>query len=150
MGSSGGPDGLRPQHVAELIGDLDAGPGLLRATTAIINLLLAGNCPQELRSILFGGTLFALRKSCGGLRPIAIGYVWRRLASKCANAYAIPRVSPHLTPRQLGVGVPGGCEAAIHATRQFLHNMDPGFILVKLDLSNAFNSLHRDSMLTGA
>jgi Reverse transcriptase (RNA-dependent DNA polymerase) len=147
MGSSGGPDGLRPQHVAELINDQDAGPGLLRATTAFINLLLDGVCPSELRSIFFGGTLFALRKSSGGLRPIAIGYVWRRLASKCANAYAIPRVTPHLTPRQLGVGVPGGCEAAVHATRRFMKNMDSGSVVVKLDISNAFNSLHRDRML---
>ena len=147
MGSSGGPDGLRPQHIAELIGDQDAGPGLLRAITAFINLLLSGTCPQELRSILFGGTLFALRKSCGGLRPIAIGYVWRRLASKCANAFAIPRVTPYLAPKQLGVGVPGGCEAATHAARRFLNDMESGSIIVKLDISNAFNSLHRDSML---
>src|SRR6218665_1722784 len=99
MGSEGGPNGLRPQHIAELMADPDAGPGLLKTTTAVINLLLAGTCPQELRSILFGGTLLALRKSCGGLRPIAIGYVRRRLASKCANAFAIPRVTPYLTDR---------------------------------------------------
>src|SRR6218665_1234130 len=141
-GSSGGPDGLRPQHVSELLGDPDSGPGLLRAMTALVNLLLAGTCPQEIRTILFGGTLFALRKSSGGLRPIAIGYTWRRLASKCANAYAIPKVTSFLSPKQLGVGVPGGCEAAIHATRRFLGSMNPDSILVKLDLSNAFNSLH--------
>src|SRR6218665_2159218 len=109
----------------------------------LVNLLLAGTCPQEIRTILFGGTLFALRKSSGGLRPIAIGYTWRRLASKCANAYAIPKATSFLSPKQLGVGVPGGCEAAIHATRRFLGSMNPDSILVKLDLSNAFNSLHR-------
>lgn len=133
--------------MSELLGDPDSGPGLLRAMTALVNLLLAGTCPQEIRTILFGGTLFALRKSSGGLRPIAIGYTWRRLASKCANAYAIPKVTSFLSPKQLGVGVPGGCEAAIHATRRFLGSMNPDSILVKLDLSNAFNSLHRDSML---
>lgn len=147
MGSSGGPDGLRPQHVVELVGDPDAGPGLLRAMTALVNLLLAGTCPQELRPVLFGGTLFALRKKSGGLRPIAIGYTWRRLASKCANAYAIPRLTSFLSPKQLGVGIPGGCEAAVHATRRFLANTGPDSVVVKLDLSNAFNSLHRDSML---
>src|SRR6218665_812194 len=86
-------------------------------------------------------------KKSGGLRPIAIGYTWRRLASKCANAYAIPRLTSFLSPKQLGVGIPGGCEAAVHATRRFLANTGPDSVVVKLDLSNAFNSLHRDSML---
>src|SRR6218665_2357482 len=149
-GSSGGPDDLRSQHVSELLGDPDSGPGLLRAMTTLVNLLLAGTCPQEIRTILFGGTLFALRKSSGGLtrlRPIGIGYMRRILAAKSANAYAIPKVTPFLSPKQLGVGVPGGCEAAIHATRRFVGSMSLDSILVKLDLSNAFNSLHRDSML---
>src|SRR6218665_3825562 len=115
--------------------------------TAFVNLLLAGTCPQELRPVLFGGTLFALRKKSGGLRPIAIGYIWRRLASKCANAYAIPRLMSFLSPKQLGVGIPGGCEAAVHATRRFLANTGPDSVVVKLDLFNAFNSPHRHSMM---
>ena len=79
--------------MSELLGDPDSGPGLLRAMTALVNLLLAGTCPQEIRTILFRGTLLALRKSSGGLRPIAIGYMWCRLASKCASAYTIPKVT---------------------------------------------------------
>src|SRR6218665_2195071 len=46
MGSADGPDGLRPQRIPELMADPDAGPGLLKTTTAVINLLLAGTCPQ--------------------------------------------------------------------------------------------------------
>src|SRR6218665_2766551 len=99
--------------------------------TALVNLLLAGTCPQEIRTILFEGTLFALRKNSGGLRPIAIGYMWRRLSSKCANAYAILKVTPFLSPKQLGVGVTRGCEAAIHATRRFFGSMSPHSILLK-------------------
>jgi len=147
-GSSGGPDGLRPQHILELVGCPDAGPELVTAITALVNLLLAGTCPPEMRSVLFGGTLFALRKKSGGLRPIVIGYYWRRLSSKCANAFAIPRVTTYLAPKQIGVGIPGGCEAAVHAARRFLDNMDQRSILVKLDLANAFNSLYRDCMLS--
>jgi hypothetical protein len=48
---------------------------------------------------------------------------------------------------QLGVGVKGGCEAAIHATRRFAESLSPDHVIVKLDFSNAFNSLHRDSIL---
>ena len=52
-----------------------------------------------------------------------------------------------VTPSQLGVGVSGGCEAAVHATRRFLENMPDNFVVVKIDFSNAFNSIRRDSIL---
>jgi Reverse transcriptase (RNA-dependent DNA polymerase) len=147
-GSAGGPDGLRPQHILEMIKSPDAGPALISAITALVNLLLAGTCHEDLRPLLFGGTLFALRKKSGGLRPIVIGYFWRRLASKGANDYAVPRLKSYLSPRQVGVGTPGGTEAAVHATRRFLQSMDTDSILVKLDISNAFNSLSRTRMMT--
>ena len=58
------------------------------------------------------------------------------------------RLAPVYCPRQLGVGVPGRCEAAIHSTRRFLENMPRDQVVVKLDFSNAFNNLHRYEMLT--
>ena len=56
-------------------------------------------------------------------------------------------IATYFSPIYLGVGVPGGCEAATHASRRFVLNMPDDFIVVKLDFSNAFNCLHRDSML---
>ena len=47
----------------------------------------------------------------------------------------------------LGVGTPGSCEAAVHVTRRFNEAMPDYRCVVKLDFSNAFNSLHRDVML---
>jgi hypothetical protein len=38
---------------------------------------------------MFGDQLMALEKQSGGVRPIAIGYTWRRIAANCANKYAI-------------------------------------------------------------
>ena len=81
------------------------------------------------------------------MRPIAVGYTWRRLAAKCANTYAVNKLSAQLAPIQLGVGVPGGAEAAVHATRRYVMSMPNENVLVKLDFSNAFNSLRRDCML---
>lgn len=54
---------------------------------------------------------------------------------------------PVLGPRQLGVGVAGGCDAAVHAARRYLESMPENHVLVKLDFSNAFNCLHRSDML---
>ena len=87
-----------------------------------------------------------MEKKSGGVRLIAIGYTWRQTAAKCTNAHAIDSPKDYLQPFQLGVGVPGGCEAAVHATRRFVESMPAGHCVVKLDFANAFNSLHRDAM----
>ena len=56
-------------------------------------------------------------------------------------------MSSLLAPRQLGFGVKGGAEAAVHTARQYLHSLPPDMLLLKLDFSNAFNSIRRDKML---
>ena len=71
-------------------------------------------------------------------------------AAKCANACVIERVSAILYPVQVGVGVKGGAEAAVHAVRRFLDDMSDYYrdkVVVKLDFKNAFNCLRRDRML---
>jgi hypothetical protein len=96
--------------------------------------------------VLFGGKLLALKKS-GGIRPIVIGYTWRRLAAKCANCYAMSNLQNKLLHFQLGINTPGGCEAVVHATRQFTSKMAVDDVVVKLDFTNAFNCVRRDVML---
>jgi hypothetical protein len=36
--------------------------------------------------ILFGGQLIASEEKTGGIRPITIGYTWRRIVAKCQTA----------------------------------------------------------------
>ena len=147
LGSAGGPDGLRPQHITDLVSCRDNGPSLLTIITAFVNMLLKGQCATDVIPFLFGANLTALTKKSGGIRPIAVGYYWRRLSAKCANSFATNKLATYFSPIQQGVGVPGGCEGAIHACRRFVLNMPDDFLVVKLDFSNAFNCLHRDSML---
>ena len=52
-----------------------------------------------------------------------------------------------LSPTQLGVGIKGGAEAAVHATRRYLREMPKDNLVAKLDFRNAFNSLMRNQML---
>ena len=49
-----------------------------------------------------------------------------------------------LFPNQLGYGIKGGAEAAIHSTRQYLSALSPNSALIKLDFQNTFNSIRRD------
>ena len=144
-GSAGGPDGLRPQHLADMVGP--QGGTLLDALTELMSLVLSGGVPDEVRPFFFGASLFAFAKKDGGVRPIAVGLTLRRLASKIANSKALDLCSSLLAPRQLGVGIKGGAEALAHAARRFLYSMKADEVLVKLDFSNAFNSIRRDAVL---
>lgn len=59
-------------------------------------------------------------------------------------------MSPFFTPRsQLGVGIKGGLEVAIHTSRYLLelHQDDDSMCLMKLDFRNAFNECDRKTML---
>ena len=146
-GSSGGPDGIRPQHIKDLIQCQEAGADLLSALTLFTNTVLEGRCPPDIATIFFGGRLIALTKKSGGLRPIVVGMTLRRLASKCASAFGIAQSSSYFSPIQLGVGIRGGAEAAVHSARRFTESLPHGHVVVKLDFSNAFNCLHRSDML---
>ena len=45
------------------------------------------------------------------------------------------------------MGVQGGCEAAVHAVRRYLQSLPAGSVVIKLDFSNAFNSISRSAVL---
>ena len=145
QGSSGGPDGLRPQHLKDMT-ERQIGGSLIIALTNLVNFFLAGKAPVWLRPYFFGASLFAFAKKDGGLRPIAVGLTLRRLVAKVACRIASAQCIEYLKPRQLGVGVKGGAEALVHGARHYLDNMPENYVFVKLDFSNAFNSLRRDAM----
>ena len=148
-GSAGGPDKLRPQHLKDLLqplGDNLENP-LLSALVDFCYLVLRGDTPMEVRPFFFGASLVALKKKSGGIRPIAVGCTLRRLVAKVASNLVVADMAQLLAPQQLGYGVRGGSEAAVHAARCFLNNMKPEQALVKLDFANAFNSIRRDCML---
>ena len=98
----------------------------------------------------FGASLIALRKKDGGLRPIAVGSVYRRIASKVAATAVSRRLGAQLRPAQLGVATRNDFEAVVHAIRAYVDDTeeaDDGKAQVKLDVSNAFNTVRRDAML---
>lgn len=146
-GSAGGPDGLRPQHLKDLIAGCSDDASLLISITDFVNAMLQGRAPSSVQPTLFGGALSAFSKKTGGVRPIAVGYVWRRLAGKVACRHATSNYVHLLAPHQLGFGVPGGCEAAVHTARRYTQNLPADQVLVKIDFKNAFNCVRRDTIL---
>jgi len=126
----------------------EGGSELHSALTAFVNMVLAGRCPKDVAPVFFGGHLLALNKKSGGIRTIVVGFSLRPLVSKCAISFGTKLLTDFFHPHQLGVGIPGGCEAAIHSARRYLEELPPDHIVVKLDFSNAFNSLHWFDMLS--
>jgi len=148
-GSAGGISGLRPQHLLDITSSATGESGVVFLThlTKLVNLLFSGvTLPAEIKPIIFGAKLTALTKKCGGLRPIAVGDTIRRLTAKCACAAVKRRAEAILRPKQLGCGTRGGVEAAVHAARIVMESGDQHNTMIKLDFTNAFNTIRRDDV----
>ena len=79
---------------------------------------------------------------------IAVGNTFRRLITKSGLIkHATRGLGSLLRPNQLGYGTKGGCEAAAHATRNYITNNPSNKVFLKLDISNAFNCIWRDTVL---
>jgi hypothetical protein len=99
--------------------------------------------------IFYGASLCALLKKDGGIRPIAIGSVFRRLAAKVACFKHCDQFQNYFSPHQLGVGTQRGCESAIHAVRTYVNLIENNYkVVLKVYFANAFNSIKRGKMLT--
>ena len=70
-GSAPGPDGIKLQHLLELVQSQEAGPGLLTAVTTFVNSLLNGKCHDNYQHILFGGKLIDKSQAGFGLSLLA-------------------------------------------------------------------------------
>ena len=141
-GSSAGPSGWTYEHIkAATQTDVIACDAALR----FVNAIIGGKLPHLPE--LLDSTLIGLEKpgSGGGIRPIAIGEVWLRLAGLCAMA-SCPGAGQALAPLQLGVGVRGGSQIIGHAISSGIA-ADPDCVTLQLDWRNAFNSISRSAML---
>ena len=133
-GSAAAVTGWTFEHITTVAFTSEDG---FKAVHQLINAVLAGELPdwEGFRA----SRLIALGKKNNGVRPIAIGEVWARLASMCAMA-ACSEVGPGLAPLQLGVGVPGGAQCLGHAVRAGVL-AQPDHVTVQLDWRNAFNCI---------
>ena len=85
--SGGGPSGLRPIHLKNCLMTVHRDE-ILEQICALLNILAKGEAPSVLSPFLAGATLTALPKKDDGIRPVAVGDVWRRLTAKfLCNSY---------------------------------------------------------------
>ena len=122
----------------------------LRVLTKLVNISCRGELPEFVSQALCSASLSTLLKKKGGIRPIEVGEVLRRLIAKCLAKEANLEAKELFQSLQLGVGVKGGAEAIIHSTKisyeKILTSSSSSGIL-QIDFCNAFNSIKRSEML---
>lgn len=143
-GSSAGLSGMTGNMLAVLADDPDCRRYIAQFTSAVIN----GDLPDCIRRVLLASLLIGIPKPNNGTRPIAIGEILYRLASR----YALSLINTdHLNsiflPHQFGVKVAAGCETVIHTVQQALDDESAPYYAMCVDMKNAFNELNREEML---
>ena len=147
-GSAAGPTGLRGDHLREALGSAH-GDEMAVHLADVVMLLARGHALLEVAPHLAGATLHALPKGADDVRPIAVGETLRRLTAKClCNDVRVP-ARDFLCPLQVGVATRHGTEAVVHTARQWVqrHAGIPDQVLLKIDFSNAFNTVDRAALL---
>jgi len=151
--SSPGPSGLSAQHLKDAVMCQSPiyGTRCLETLTDLVNMLAAGEGVGEVKPFLAGGSLTPLRKDDDGVRPIALGETLRRLVAQCLirNEAVGPTLGMYFLPTQVGVGVPGGAEATVHAVKALVAELgdNPDKALLKIDFENAFNKVSREAFV---
>ena len=120
----------------------------LRQLTTAVNRFAAGEAPSFLRPFLAGGVSIALQKPGSGVRPLACGDPLRRLVAKCFCMAGKDEISQIFKGTNFGVGCPGGVEIVAHSLRDVLRKYGKSDLaLLKIDFSNAFNSIDRGAFM---
>ena len=136
-GLAPGPSGLRIERLRTMLegNRLSVEDGLLEALTSLANSAVAGRLPLSLQPYV-------------GIRPIVVGEVLRSLIAKAALTKYGTGLE-NLQPLQVGIGVKGLWSQAAVMTYTVGWTRCSMAVLVRVDISNAFNSINRSSCLQG-
>ncbi|XP_062510283.1 uncharacterized protein LOC134186046 [Corticium candelabrum] len=150
--SSPGGAKLRCQHLLDVIegSTTSSAQDCLANLTDLVCFLLSGQAHPSIAPWLTSAPLTVLYKKQGGIRPIAVGVVLRRLTSRlCCSAVRQNCPDVFLPTGQIGVGICGGLEAAVHSLSTVLDSQgsNPDLCCLKIDFSNAFKECNRSSFL---
>ena len=146
-GSAAGPTGSSATHILHAV-QVNNQTLALDIFTDFVNLLASGLAPPKVQTFSAGAHLIGLSEKDGGIRPIAIGDVYRRLTGKCLSSLVKEEANCFFLPAQCACA-PGGGEAVVHAWRHLMEEFknNPEFIGMKIDFVNAFNSVKRIVLL---
>ena len=84
--------------------------------------------------MLTAARLVGVPKPSGGLRPIAVGDTFRRLAAKCSLKYVQDTTKECLSPEQVGVAVSNAAESVARHVRLWLQQASAGHVVLQVDI----------------
>ena len=116
---------------------------------ALCRLLCNTIVPWDNIRALLASRLIALDK-CPGVRPIGVGETLRRIVGKTICLVTRSDAAVICGKNQLCAGLQCGIEGAIHAMNELFEinqAVQPGWGVLLIDASNAFNSSNRIAML---
>ncbi|KAF2895624.1 hypothetical protein ILUMI_10547 [Ignelater luminosus] len=115
---------------------------LTKGLLYFITMLLRSRTNTVIRPILFGASLTALKKKTCGIRPLAVGITFRRMAAKLVGQRIKKPITNELALHQLEVGIPRAAEIGAHAAWTYIKakHKSPKVVL-KLNFQNAFNEV---------
>ena len=124
--SAAGASGWRYEHLQSAV---RANPQVLPVLTQFINLTLEGRVPHIPE--LLDCTLLAFATSAGGVRPIAIGEIWYRVAALAALS-TTASAGMGMAPLQMAWGISGGNQVVGYALQTGML-ADIGCVTVSMD-----------------
>ena len=147
MSGAAGLSGIDSEGWNRMLSVYKGASGSLCSALSRMAVLL---CTQEIQpshlEAFLAGRLIALDKR-PGVRPIAIGEVFRRIICRAIAELIEFDVMKAVAPAQLCVGVPSACEIGVHAVRKAFGECPGVEGVLCVDASNAFNSLNRQAAL---
>ena len=123
---------------------------LAQTIAEFVKILCTEQLPSEYLTEFLAGRLIPLDKDPGSenpeIRPIGIGEVLRRIASKTVTRFLKNDIQLSAGALQTCSGTEFGIEAAIHAMKEHYDQEECEAVLL-IDAKNAFNSLNRQVAL---
>ena len=139
-----GRDGIRNEHLKT-----ERALGDTTAMDEAMAKVVAGRLPPTAAELESVGSLMALLKPNGGIRPIGAGSAWRRCAGSTVMRQVANQATDHfqsVSAAQFAVGTKSGMEAQVHLTRA-IAQAHPEWVCIPADQVNAFNSLDRQQIV---
>ena len=146
MHGASGPSGLDAEAWTRLLTSYKASSDrLCSALAAVARCICAESLAKEAKEGFTSARLIPLDKH-PGVRPIAVGEVYRRIICRAIATVIESDVMRVVAPTQTCVGMPSACETSVHIMSALLSTPEVEGILL-VDASNAFNALNREAAL---
>ncbi|KAA8490213.1 Retrotransposable element [Porphyridium purpureum] len=144
--SAAGPSRWSPSLLHQALSLPAAGAEVLTAMCGLFDRVVHRGLEPQAGALWAHARLIPLRKPDGGVRPIAIGEIFRRVLGRLAVTSLAHDAVETLAPDQYGVGRKAGLEAMVMRTRLAVLD-NPGWGVLKVDISNAFNTVRRPAFM---